>query len=678
MTIRTLCAALALLLACAGCSAPPAGTPAQTDVPAALAPHPLPVKDVAVNPYMANSDNSIHNDAYATDVTDAVAPLGIFSILSTSIETQNIHAPSAAFYDSRGNAITPFLGGVSIVDMDGPVITRLGSFVPARDDSSYSFQISYSFVDRDDRIIAPTSHGHIVVLHTMDDQGNVLPVFEKILDIDLVQAAVEQLGDAVDQRLLSIVYDYQGNLWFTTGGFRIYPDRDPAGFLGYISREYMQQLETGQAVPLDGNVFFYPLAQGESAENGIAANQDGAVILTNQACYMLAADNGVSVTWRTPYESAGANDAQEGSGYTGGGLAWGSGTSPTLTDELVLFTDNQDPICLLALSSKTGEILAQIPVLETLGDDVPVSVENSILVYDPGDGSASVIVCNWFGAGNSGLAQPGANSAIQSYDNIYDANWMAQGNAYIAPGVERVDFTPTETGYAAEKVWSRQDIRETAMIKLSTATGYLYGYWQDMDSGMWRYEALDFQTGETVLTMDVSTQPGYNNLAVGVIADPAGNGLYCPTGAMEMVCWRDELAYLPDSPAKAIPAENTTRVRLSADALGAGYRPAGYQMTVTVDNLSGEQPLALRVNGLSGLPDSYTLLYLDQTGAWRELPQPWSLCASGGGALAEGQPLTPEQIYEIRLPVSCQAQWNRSSLESQGQFTLILAERTGS
>lgn len=159
---------------------------------------------------------------------------------------------------------------------------------------------------------------------------------------------------------------------------------------------------------------------------------------------MLTADNGVQVTWRTPYESNGANDAQEGSGYIGGGLAWGSGTTPTLTEDLVIFTDNLDPINLFALSSDTGEILAQIPILDQLGEDVPVAVENSILVYDGGAGTVSVIVANWFGAGNAGLADPNANSAIQSYDNIYDANWMAQGNAYIAPGVEQADFVAAD------------------------------------------------------------------------------------------------------------------------------------------------------------------------------------------------------------------------------------------
>ena len=667
------CSALLVLGLLAGCTTPVEN---QTGVQTALVPHPLPVKAVETNPYMADSDNSIHNDVYSTDVTDAAPPLGICSQVTTSLETQNIHAPSAAFYDSVGNAITPFLGGIAITDMDGDTITRSGSFVPARDDGGgYSFQISYSFVDWADRVVAPTSHGHLLVLKTMDEEGQVLSTFEKAMDVNIVEQAVKALGADIDQRLLSVVYDYEGNLWFTTGGFRIDPDRDPAGFLGYISRDYMQQLDTGEEVPLEGNIFFYPLSQGEGAENGIAANPDGAVILTNMACYMLTADNGVQVTWRTPYDSNGANDAQEGSGYTGGGLAWGSGTTPTLTEDLVIFTDNLDPINLIALSSDTGEILAQIPILDQLGEDVPVAVENSILVYDGGQGTVSVIVANWFGAGNAGLADPDANSAIQSYDNIYDANWMAQGNAYIAPGVERVDFVAADGSYTAEKVWSRTDIHETAMIKLSTATGYLYGYWQDLDSGMWRYEVLDFATGQTLLTQDVSSAAGYDNLAVGLIADPSGNGLYCPTNTMEMVCWRDAFAYLPQTPAREISPSDTGRTRLAEGTLPDGYQAAGYLVTVTVGNLREEQTLALRLNGLSDKPGDYTLFYQDQSGTLKELTEDWTLCSSDGQTLDGSKALDETQIYEIRFSIADGNDLDCTEQEYQGTFRVVLAQK---
>ncbi len=620
----------------------------------ALVPRPLPPIDLAHNPYMADSDNSIHNDAYASDVTDAVAPLGIDSTVSAALETQNVQAPPAAFYDSRGNAITPFLGGIAIADLDGDTITRSGSFVPRRDDAGmYNFQISYAFVDAQDHVVAPTSHGHVLVMRTMNENGGILPTFQKLLDVDIVSLAKQALGEDIDKRLLSIVYDYEGNLWFVTGGFRIYPDRDPAGFIGYIDRTYMAAL--GEGLDLSEHVHFLRLDMGESAENGIAANEDGAVILTNLACYMLNARNGVEVVWRTPYGSNGANDAAPGSAYTGGGLSWGSGTTPTLTGELVIFTDNLDPINLLALSSKTGEIVAQSPVLDGLDAGVPVAVENSILVYSSGDGNAVVLVCNWFGAGNAGLSALGADSSILSYANIYDANWMSKGNAYIAPGVERVDFIKTDAGYEARKVWFREDISDTSMMKLSTATGYFYGYWQDVATGMWVYEALDYDTGKTLLRQPVSDDPGYNNVAVGLIVSPKGNGIYCPTNAMVMARWQDNFACLSGKP---LDPADTARYTLP----GA----ASYLMEVQAQAGS----LTLRLNGLTASPGAYDLIYRDADGVIRPYPGEWTLCAEGGTPLADA-PLDEATLYEIRLPLTDGAAYDLD--EADGPITVAVA-----
>ncbi len=638
----------------------------------ALVPRPIPPNQVPLNPYMAESENSIHNDIYASDVTNLVTPLGIHSRIGTSIETRNAMAPSAAFYDSKGHAITPFLGGISIVEMDGDTILRQGSFVPRREEGgSYNFQISYSFVDANDNVVAPTSHGHIYIMRTMDESGNILPVFEKVMDIDVMSEVVRLLGEDVDRRLLSVVYDYDGNLWFVTGGFRIVPGRDPAGFLGYISNEYMAAM--GQGLELSDHLFALRLEAGESAENGISAHPDGAVILTNLACYMLSAQNGVSIRWRTAYGSNGANDAAPDALYTGGGLAWGSGTTPTLTNELVVFTDNLDPINLLALDVHTGDIVAQTPVLDQLGEDIPVSVENSIIVYSPGSGSASVIVCNWFGAGNAGLGEIGADSSKLTYANLYDANWMQSGNAFLAPGVERVDFVKGENGWEARKIWLRKDLRDTSMLKLSTATGYVYGYWQDVENGMWLYEALDFDTGETALRQQVSAMSGYNNVAVGLIVDPRGNAIYCPTNCMEMVRWQDEIAFLPDSPGKTLPLSAMERYYLTADAL-EGMQPASYLNKVTVDNLRETTTLAIRINGLTQTPEAYTLLYQSADGELHEMTSAWQLCGENGVELPEGQPLEENSICEIRFDITDGSDMDLSPLEYQTTVAVLLAK----
>ena len=139
------------------------------------------------------------------------------------------------------------------------------------------------------------------------------------------------------------------------------------GVLGYIARSAIDAILSGEQTDLSDAVFVYELTPGE------------------------------------------------GDKTTGGGLAWGSGCSPSLTPELVMFTDNADPVKLLALDMKTGEIVASLPVLDDLPEGYQVAVENSAIVYDDSEGTVSTIVCNWFGAGNAGLADSNSDSSIQSY-----------------------------------------------------------------------------------------------------------------------------------------------------------------------------------------------------------------------------------------------------------------------
>ncbi len=66
----------------------------------------------------------------------------------------------------------------------------------------------------------------------------------------------------------------------------------------------------------------------------------------------------------------GAKESKEGDETTGGGLAWGSGCSPSLTKDLVMFTDNQNPVNLLAVDMKTGEKVASHPVIDELPEEM--------------------------------------------------------------------------------------------------------------------------------------------------------------------------------------------------------------------------------------------------------------------------------------------------------------------
>ena len=626
-SVPTLLLAGVLCLTLAACGAKQSSDMLASDtdsaVSAALPVKAMNAKRVDENPYMAKSDANIHHDGYNTDSTDEVLPLGIYPEINVSYEKTNANASPAIYFDSYGHAVVPLLGGIAIRDLNAEETTTLGYFSPKQHDGGgYVIQSSYTFLDSENRIVCPTSNNHVLMLRATDEAGNVLPEFEKVLDIDIKAAAEAALGKELTQNLLSVVFDYDGNLWFATGGFRIYPEREQQGVLGYIAHSAIEAILNGEQADLSKAVFVYGLALGEGAENGIAASKDGAVILTNQNCYLLRANNGVEAVWCTPYESVGAKVSGEGDKTTGGGLAWGGGCSPSLTPDLVMFTDNADPVKLLALDMKTGKIVASLPVLDDLPEGYQVAVENSAIVYDDSEGTVSTIVCNWFGAGNAGLADPNNDSSIQSYANIYDMNWLTKGNCMIAPGVERVDTVKTDSGYEMKSIWSRNDLSDTSILKLSTATGYIYGYVQDLTTGMWQYIILDFATGETVFTMDVSNKYGYNNMAIGMYAGRDGNKLYCPTGYKELLRLQDRFVFLPEMPYRKVDLDKTSRRVLSAaefQAAGGAGTPASWLHTATLDNLHPATTVSFRINGLTGNAADYKLFALGTDGRYHEV-----------------------------------------------------------
>lgn len=651
-------------------------TQQQTDVSAGLSIKALTAKAVDENPYMSNGDTNIHHDCYNTDTTDAVLPIGIYPEINVSFEKTNANASPAIFFDSYGHAIVPLLGGLAIRDLNAAQTQTIGYFSPTQHDGGgYVIQSSYSFVDESNRIVCPTSNNHVLMLKTTDDEGNVLPEFEKVLDIDIKAAAEAILGKTLDQNLLSVVFDYDGNLWFATGGFRIYPDRGQQGAIGYISRSAIDAILNGEEVDLASSVFVYELTPGEGAENGIAASKDGAVILTNQNCYLLTANNGVNVVWQTPYESVGAKESKEGDATTGGGLAWGSGCSPSLTPNLVMFTDNQNPVNLIALDMKTGEKVASLPVLDELPEGTQVSVENSAIVYDNSNGTVSTIVCNWFGAGSADLGKADSDSSIQSYSNIYDINWLRQGNKMIAPGVERIDTIKTENGYEMQSIWCRNDLSDTSMLKLSTATGYIYGYVQDLETGMWQYIILDFETGETVLSMDVSNKAGYNNMAIGMYAGNSGNALYCPTGYLELLRLQDRFVYLPEMPYREVDLDLANRNVLTQEqfeADGGQGSVTGWLNTVTVENVHPSTTVALRMNGICGAANAFKLYAYDANHALTEIPtELWHIQTESGET---PDTLSADTLYEVHVIVEDNGAFDLNGVEKEITVSVVLSE----
>lgn len=641
------------------------------DAPAPLAPRPLPPLALEQNPYLPAAESMIHNDVYNSDVTAKPIPLGINpEIIEQTVEGRPI-CPPALFFDACGNALIPYsvltdggasvAGGIAICDLTSPTLEVAGSYMPAfqEPEAPYGIQISYSFVDARNNLVGPTNTGRVVMFRTTDETGAPLPLFEKVFDVDVVSPALAAVGDDVDRNLLSIVYDYDGNLWFTTGGFRIDPAVSAPGFAGYLERSYIDLALDGEADTGDPTPYLHYMRYpnpGENCENGIAGHRAGCVILTNQACYLLGAGaNGVEVRWGVPYATEGPKLPPEGSEITGIGLAWGGGSSPTLTSELALFTDNRNPVNLIAVNLASGEVVASTPVLD-LGPDVVVSVENSICAYSASPDQTITLVCNWFGAGSPKLLDPDSDSSVQSYDNLYDANWRAEGSRYLMPGVTRVDVLRGEDGtYRCETVWTRADLRDTSMIKLSTATGYFHGYTQDIETGAWGFFALDRDTGETVLWLPVLDDPAYNNVAVGIMQADDGNTLYCPTNSQTMVSVKDRFAALARADAEPLDIDGMTRELVDntqvETLLGTGVQALGYLLSARVDSWEAADELAFLVNGLEGAADELVLLERSSDGALALSETPFTLEDAAGTAVAPEDELVPGALYELRMPL---------------------------
>ena len=273
------------------------------------------------------------------------------------------------------------------------------------------------------------------------------------------------------------------------------------------------------------------------------------------------------------------------------------------------------------------------------------------------------------------LADPDNDSSIQSYANIYDTNWLTRGNVMIAPGVERVDTVRTDNGYEMKSIWCRNDLSDTSMMKLSTATGYIYGYVQDLESGMWQYIILDFETGETVFTMDVSDKYGYNNMAIGMYAGNSGNALYCPTGYLELLRLQDRFVYLPEMPYRKVDLDKATRNVLTQErftADGGEGNVVGWHYTVTVENVHPNTTVAIRMNNISGSSADLKLYAYRADGTMAEVSDElWSIRDENGTAV---DTLSEGTLYELYVSAADGGDFDLSSIEKEIKISVVLGK----
>ena len=211
------------------------------------------------------------------------------------------------------------------------------------------------------------------------------------------------------------------------------------------------------------------------------------------------------------------------------------------------------------------------------------------------------------------------------------------------------------------------------MMKLSTATGYIYGYVQDLDSGMWQFIMIDFETGETVFSMDVSDKPGYNNMAIGMYAGSSGNALYCPTGYLELLRLQDRFVYLPEMPYRKVDLDKAMRNILTQEEFtedGGKGNVSGWLNTITVENVHPSTTVAIRMKGLVGKTDDFKLYAYGKDGKLTEVPEDLWKIQTEDGTIPEK--LSEDTLYEVHVTVEDGGTFDLSETEKEIKIAVVL------
>ncbi len=447
------------------------GAPAQ--------PHPVSAKLAPQHPFMAaNGRSNIHDDAYMSGAYASPGPLGrSMERLSTF---QSAECASVTF-DQNGRIVSICVGveGPRLVMLDPHTLELLavhplpprspGAASPFNDFSGGG----YFYLDHLDRAVIPTTHRHIWVVG--ETSGPPGPGFRLERDYDLSGVT------GVDDKLLSVLPDWSGTLWFVS----------QRGVVGTIDRT------AGTIRTLD---------LGEQVTNSFSVDESGGVyVVSDAALYRFDAgpSGAPAVTWREVYPNSGIHKP----GQSGPG----SGTTPdVMGSDYVSIADNADPMNVVvykrAKKVKGLRLVCAQPVFKQGAS----ATDNSLITA-----GRSIIVENNYGYSGLTATTNGATSE---------------------PGIERVDVKAD--GKGCRTIWRNDERAPSVVPKLSLATGLVYAYTKPPSgSGTdpWYFTAIDFRSGEVVYKRLAGTGLGFNNNWAPVTLGPDGTAYVGVLGGLVLL-----------------------------------------------------------------------------------------------------------------------------------------------
>ncbi|MGZ4579899.1 MAG: hypothetical protein ACXVXG_04625 [Nocardioidaceae bacterium] len=432
------------------------------------------------HPFMAANDRSnLHDDAYPSDAGTVPGPLGRSPRVTSTMFTQEC---ASVTFDRRGRLLTVCVGAatVDLRLLDPHTLDVLADYpLPPRAASSFAHPFTsfggggYFYLDNHDRVVVPTSDGHVDVIAETGTAGAPTLTLKRQYDVS------SYVGGST---ILSVLPDWAGRLWFVSG----------SGVVGVIDRA-------------TGRTRATKLPHGEAIGNSMAVDETGGVfVVSNRALYRF--DAGAAgrprVSWRTSYDA--------GTRQKPGQSQLGSGTTPTLirrgSRHYVAITDNADPRMhvLVYRADRSGP--GRTPVCsQAVFGDRGGDTDNSLIAF----GHALVVENNY---GYTGPEQTPPSGSL------------SRNTPTTRPGVARIDVD-----YAhgrCRTAWTNNRVRVPSSVsKVSTATGLVYVYehpaarqvrYRSGQPGTgpedpWYLTALDARTGRRVWSVLTGTGLGYNN-----------------------------------------------------------------------------------------------------------------------------------------------------------------------
>jgi hypothetical protein len=452
-----------------------------------------PVPDITPapqQPYMApNPKNNVHNDPWMTDnYTQIKGPLGRSpDVFSTTIGRDCI----TLTFDSKGRLVatcTDLSHGPGIYMFDPTTLQQLAfmalPYIPppaGTNPATNTTGGAYFYLDGQDQAVVATSDRHILLIGETDNGGQ--PGFQQLASYDPTPCL------PADERMPSVLPDWQGRLWFVGRTHGTVGVLDPS---------------TGKC----GSTVL-----NQEIENSFAMAKDGAYIVTDTAQYKFRA--GADLTPHAIWHQNYRNDGQQKVGQFNAG----SGTTPTLVwpaeptsadkrkgaPAYVAITDNANPLDVVVyrtadkLAKGQKRVVCQIPVFSRGAS----SDENSLI-----------------NMGQSLIAENNYGYDLQSWNDQIGDGTQIGGNLGLVsrPGMSRVDIDPDGNG--CTKIWTNTSVRPpSAVSKGDTANGLIYTYENLSDpSGAdpWYWTAVDYRTGKITWRQRAGYGGLFNNHYAGI------------------------------------------------------------------------------------------------------------------------------------------------------------------